>query len=46
LYLPTYLPRPRGEIKAYVTNEVVRMRALNYFEEILKERRERKREIK
>jgi hypothetical protein len=26
-----------------VTNEVVRMRALNYLEEILKERRERER---
>jgi hypothetical protein len=27
-----------------VTNEVVRMRALNHFEEILKKRRERERE--
>jgi hypothetical protein len=27
-----------------VTNEVVRMRALNYFEELLKERRERERD--
>jgi hypothetical protein len=27
-----------------VTNEVVRMRALNYYEEILKERRERGRD--